>query len=145
MSVFERNHAEFWLLISFSSFYLLNCNIRARLCRVNTFSLNLTILLALFHVWYCPPLPPGRLATLCLLSWRAGSPAALSKASPCPHAGTLSARRKCGWTNTSSTTTKPGRQPLASHLEGKLLHNLRRRALVSRLLARNSYGIFSGT
>ena len=102
----------------------------------------------MFHVWDCLPLPPGRqalgLPTQCLLAGRAGSPAALSKASPHPHAGTPSAQQRCGWMNTSSTTMRPGHLPLGSHLEGKLPLNLGRKALVSPLLARNSFWIFSG-
>lgn len=71
--------------------------------------------------------------------------AALSKASSCSHVGTLSAQQRCGWMSTSSITMKPGHQPLASHMEGKLLSNLTRRTLVSHLLARSSYWIFSGS
>lgn len=38
---------------------------------------------------------------------------------PLPPSGTPSARRRCGWTSSSSTTTPPGPQPRAGLLESK--------------------------
>lgn len=137
-----KNHGKLWLL----KFVHLNWSMLASLCRLNTLNLYPSLLPTVFHVWDCPPLPAGKqalgLPTLCLLTGRAGSPAALSKTHLHPHAGTPSAQQRCGWMNTSSTTMRPDHLPLGSRLEGKLPPDLGRRALVSPLLERNSFWIF---